>query len=162
MTSGTVDQPAQVDGTGATAIGKVTGHTLLQLPTGTCTPYTASGVNDLDVALIEIDHATAAQLEVLDIGPLTGITPRPQIQQGQLMEFTGRASGHRTLKVGGLGVIYQLKAGGQTDLFSESHPTLVATLLSAPRGATRQARGFGRINLLSRLEWHGLVRDDCW
>ncbi|HVQ16324.1 MAG TPA: hypothetical protein VMS40_22135 [Vicinamibacterales bacterium] len=117
MTSGTVEQPAQVDSRRAAAIGTVTSYTPLQVPSGTCTPYTGTGVNTVDMALIELDSTTTAQLEVLDIGALSGITPRTQIQQGQLVEFTGRASGHRTLKVGGLGVIYQLKAGAQTYCF---------------------------------------------
>jgi hypothetical protein len=117
MSSGTVEQPAHIDSRRASAIGTVTSHTPLQVPSGICTPYTRTGVNTVDVALIEMNSATAAQLEVLDIGLLSGITPRAQIQQGQLVEFTGRVSGHRRVKVGGLGVIYQLKAGGQTYCF---------------------------------------------
>jgi len=35
----------------------------------------------------------------------------------QIVKFTGRSSGHRTVKVGGLGVIYQLRWAGQTYCF---------------------------------------------
>jgi hypothetical protein len=70
-----------------------------------------------DAALIEINPATSANLEVLDIGPLTSITPRTNIVQGQVVEFTGRSSGHRTLRVGKLGAVYQLRWAGQTYCF---------------------------------------------
>jgi len=117
MTAGAVDQPAQVDSKRAAPIGLVSSHSPLQLPVGQCTPYATAGVNAVDAALIEINPTTGANLEVLDIGPLTGITPRTNIVQGQVVEFTGRTSGHRTVKVGGLGVIYQLRWAGQTYCF---------------------------------------------
>jgi hypothetical protein len=117
MTSGTVDQPARVDSKRAAAIGMVSAHTSLQLPAGLCTPASTTGVNTVDIALIEIDPSTSADLEVLDIGPLTGVTPISKIGQGQLVEFTGRSSGNRTLRVGGLGVIYKLKSNGQDYCF---------------------------------------------
>jgi hypothetical protein len=113
MTTGPVDQPAQADSIHAKQIGSCGTHTPLQLPQGqACTPYTTQGVNEVDAALIDIDPNTAADLEVLDIGPLTGITPRPNVTQGQMVEFTGRTAGNRTVKVGGLGVIYELPYGG--------------------------------------------------
>jgi len=117
MTSGTVEQPAQVDSNRAAAIGTVSAHTSLQLPVGLCTPKSATGVNTVDIALIEIDSSTSADLEVLDIGPLTGITPIASIGQGQTVEFTGRSSGNRTLRVGALGIIYKLKWQGQDYCF---------------------------------------------
>jgi hypothetical protein len=117
MTSGTVDQPAKVDSKRAAVIGIVSSHTPLQLPVGLCTLASISGVNTVDIALIEIDPSTSADLEVLDIGPLTGITPIAKIGQGQLVEFTGRSSGNRTLRTGGLGVIYKLKWNGQDYCF---------------------------------------------
>ena len=83
MTSGTVEQPAQIDSKRAAAIGTVSTHTSLQLPVGLCTPKSATGVNTVDIALIEIDPSTSADLEVLDIGPLTGVTPIASIGQGQ-------------------------------------------------------------------------------
>jgi hypothetical protein len=117
MTSGTVEQPAQIDSKRAAAIGTVSTHTSLQLPVGLCTPKSITGVNTVDIALIEIDPSTSADLEVLDIGPLTGVTPIAGIGQGQTVEFTGRSSGNRTLRVGGLGIIYKLKWQGQEYCF---------------------------------------------
>jgi hypothetical protein len=117
MTSGTVDQPSKLDSKRAAAIGTVSTHTPLQLPAGLCTPKSTTGVNTVDVALIEIDPSTSADLEVLDIGTLTGVTPIADIGQGQLVEFTGRSSGNRTLRVGALGVIYKLKYKGQDYCF---------------------------------------------
>jgi hypothetical protein len=117
MTSGTVEQPAQIDSRRAAAIGTVSAHTSLQLPVGLCTPKSITGVNTVDIALIEIDRSTSADLEVLDIGPLTGVTPIAGIGQGQTVEFTGRSSGNRTLRVGGLGIIYKLKWQGQEYCF---------------------------------------------
>lgn len=117
MTAGTVDQPARADSRRAGTIGIVSAHTPLQLQTGACTPETSIGINTVDAALIAIDPATPAKMEVLDIGPLTGITPRANVLKGQFVELTGRTSGHRTLKVGGLGMLYELKDGGQTYCF---------------------------------------------
>ena len=51
MTSGTVEQPAQIDSKRAAAIGTVSAHTSLQLPVGLCTPKSATGVNTVDIAL---------------------------------------------------------------------------------------------------------------
>lgn len=117
MTSGRVDQPAKIDSKRAATIGAVSTHTSLQLPAGLCTPASATGVNTVDIALIEIDSAIAADLEVLDIGPLTGVTPISGIGQGQLVEFTGRSSGNRALRVGALGIIYKLRSNGQDYCF---------------------------------------------
>jgi hypothetical protein len=118
MTAGTVDQPAQVDSRRAVGIGTVSKHTPLTLPTGICTPVSTSGLNTVDVALIEIDGSTTnADLEVLDIGPLTGITPISKIGQGQLVEFTGRNSGNRMLRVGALNIIYEMNSNGKTYCF---------------------------------------------
>lgn len=117
MTSGTVDQPARVDWKSPAPIGSVHLHTPLQQSSGLCTPDSTSGLNTVDVALIEIDHSIPANLGILDIGPLTGITPIAKIGQGQVVEFTGRSSGNRTLKVGRLGLIYEHQHNGQTYCF---------------------------------------------
>lgn len=117
MRSGTVHQPAKVDSKKAAAIGTVSAHSNLQLPVGVCTPVSVTGLNTVDVALIEIDPSTSADLEILDIGPLTGVTPIASIGQGQLLEFTGRSSGNRSLRIGGLGVIYKLRWNGRDYCF---------------------------------------------
>ncbi len=117
MTSGTVDQPAKIDRKNAARIGSVHSHSPLQSSAGLCTPASKNGLNSVDVALIEIDPSVPANLEILDIGPLAGIIPIAKIGQGQAVEFTGRSSGNRSLKVGRLGVIYQYQKNGQTYCF---------------------------------------------
>jgi len=120
MTSGTVTQPAKIDSRKAKSIGAVGAHSSLQLAAGVCTPVSSTGLNTVDLALIKIDAFTSANLEILDIGPLTGVTPIAAIGQGQLVEFTGRSSGNRSLRIGGLGVLYKLRWKGQDYCFKNT------------------------------------------
>jgi hypothetical protein len=109
-----VDQPAQADSSASAApIGKrVAGTTLVgSKVSDPCNPYnTATPINTLDVALIEIDDTTAVSTppEIQNIGVLTGIVPRPLLNRGQQVEFSGKSSGYKVRFLKGVGVPYRL------------------------------------------------------
>lgn len=116
----TVDQPAKYDDANASGIGKSTPGVTLQYCTSPtpCNPYLNDPhIVEVDSALIELDTGVAADLEVLDIGPISGVIAKSSMTTGQSIEFAGRTSGHRIAEVGGLAVFYRLKLGGNTYCF---------------------------------------------
>jgi hypothetical protein len=115
-TSLAVDQPAQTDNAKtASWIGNSSAVSSLATNfAAVCNPW-ASGVtmNDVDVALVKIDKGVPSKKEVLDIGAITALTPRANLSPGQTVEFTGRSSGHKAVKIGGLAVAFRLYGNGQ-------------------------------------------------
>ncbi len=75
-----------------------------------CNPYAGLPMNEVDAALFEIDKAISSDLEVMDIGPLTGVTPRARLTPGQTVEMAGKSSGIRRLVVGGLAATYRFRS----------------------------------------------------
>jgi hypothetical protein len=67
-----------------------------------CNPYDALPMNEVDAALIGIDKSVPSELEVMDIGPLTGTTRRADLTPSQTVEIAGKSSGNRRLAIGGL------------------------------------------------------------
>lgn len=108
-----VDQPAHVDAGSSGSIGKIA-HALVPEVSqkGTpCNPYLGSGVNEFDVALIDLDQSLASNFEVMDIGPVHGLMPKAQITPGLNVEMTGRTSGYRQLQIAGIAVTYKFTDG---------------------------------------------------
>ena len=75
-----------------------------------CNPYSGLPMNEVDAALIKIDKAVSSEFEVMDIGPLTGVTPRARLTPGQTVEIAGKSSGIRRLVIGGLAVTYRFRS----------------------------------------------------
>jgi hypothetical protein len=107
-----VDQPAQHDSVKkAVNIGsRAQGTSLVPSPSSAlCNPLTAT--NLVDVALIDLGNGISSDLEVLDIGKLSGSPAKiASMSVGQTVETTGRTSGHRLLEIGGMAVTYQFEA----------------------------------------------------
>ncbi len=117
-----VEQPAPYDDAQATTIGTSTTSIVLQhCPgTGQCNPYTQSQhITSIDTTLVEFNTDIAADLEILSIGPLTGVVAKNSMSPGQEITFVGRTSGNRIAEVGGLGIFYRLKMNGQTYCFRD-------------------------------------------
>jgi hypothetical protein len=115
-----VKQPSQRDSTSTTMIGQTVASTVLSVcPVGTkCNPWSGVVPNDVDLSLIEIDPGSVATvLEVLDIGPLTGIMPRASISTSQAVEVMGRTSRHNALQVGGLAAWFNFQHNGNEYCF---------------------------------------------
>jgi hypothetical protein len=111
-----VFHPAKADGsTHAKRIGKVALHGGLKIcPAKSPCSWRATGsyVNDVDVALIEIDPALSSKHEVFKIGAVTGIRSGDKLVQGMAVELTGRSAGHKsTLELGGNGKYYKIPDG---------------------------------------------------
>jgi hypothetical protein len=51
----------------------------------------------------------STDLQVLQHCPLSGITPKANVNPGTLVDMVGKESGLRTLEVGGLGITYRLR-----------------------------------------------------
>jgi hypothetical protein len=99
-----------------------------------CNPYTnAPHIAEVDTALIGLSQGIAADLEVLAIGPLSGIVAKNSMTPGQSIEFAGRTSGHRIAEVGGLALFYRLMLGGKTycfrNLFEVRWKSVLRTML---------------------------------
>jgi len=67
-------------------------------------------MNEVDASLFEIDKAISSDFEVMDIGPLTGVTARARLTPGQTVEIAGKSSGIRRLVIGGLAVTYRFRS----------------------------------------------------
>lgn len=106
-----VDQPAFIDSKSSNSIGNVVYKSqLITSPNnGICNPWNnASIVNEMDVALIEIDGATKSMYEINDIGPVDGLAGLATLSPGLALEFSGRSSSYSTLEIGGLGVMQKI------------------------------------------------------
>lgn len=115
-----VDQPAKRDDASASGIGMSTPVVPLQHCTSLtpCGAYsTAPHIAEVDTALIDLNLGVAADLEVLAIGPMSGVVAKNSMSPRQSVEFAGRTSGHRFAELGGLGLFYRLKLGTKTYCF---------------------------------------------
>ncbi len=100
---------------------------------GPCNPYLSSPhVSSVDTTLVEFDPGVASDLEILSIGPVTGVVAQNSMTPGQEVTFEGRTSGNRVAEVGGLAVFYRLEVNGQAycfrDLFEVRWRSFVRTL----------------------------------
>lgn len=114
-----VIQPAPCDGKGALIGNSIVATTLTPCaPDTACNPWSGAVGHELDLALIEIvDPSVGTMLEVLDIGPLTGVTRRAAMSTGQPVEVMGRTTEFSALQIGGLAAWYRLGSGKQTFCF---------------------------------------------
>jgi len=115
-----VAQPSRRDAASPAVIGRTVSSTALTVcPPGTkCNPWSGVTPNEIDASLIQIDTKTvSAILEVLDVGPLTGVTPRASISPSQAVEAVGRTSRRNALQVGGLAAWYTFTHGGSDYCF---------------------------------------------
>jgi hypothetical protein len=145
------EQPAQLDSSSAARIGTVVRSTGL-ISAGawsTCNPYDSSvPMNELDISLIELDPGILSDLEVLDIGPIQGRTPKTALAPFLNVEVTGRSSGYRALETGGLAVVYRFRdPSGQTycfrNLFQLNWPSFGRLILGRPVRLDRVTRELG-------------------
>jgi hypothetical protein len=115
-----VNQPALRDSRSAGVVGmSVLSSAIIGCAPGAkCNPWSDIAVNEIDAALIELDGSgIPSLLEVLDIGPLTGITNRAGLTTGQSIEVMGRTSGLNNLQLGGLAAWYSFAHDGQDYCF---------------------------------------------
>jgi hypothetical protein len=107
-------QPSKRDSSSATTIGEVVAATsLATCPAGMkCNPWSGVTPNEIDVSLIDLGNGVSAALEVLDIGPLTGVMPRASISPSQAVEVMARTSRRNRLQVGGLAAWYSFAHDG--------------------------------------------------
>jgi hypothetical protein len=110
-----VEQPAKADSSSAAMpIGSRTIGTRLisSKITDPCNAYaTTTPINSLDVALVHIDVTTSVKdpPEILQVGTLVGgVVPRELLNPGQLVEFSGKKSGHKHRVLRGVGVPYRV------------------------------------------------------
>lgn len=115
-----VTQPARRDLPGAGILGpSILATQLTGSPPGTlCNPWSGATAHEIDAALIELSPtATTALLEVLDVGPLSGVLARASLSPRQTLEVMGRTSGFNSMQVGGLAAWYSFSHGGRDYCF---------------------------------------------
>jgi hypothetical protein len=76
-------------------------------------PYDPT-INEVDVALVAFDDQAQADLAVLGVGALTGISSKSLVHQGALVEVVGKESGRRSLYVGGATLTREFDLDGTT------------------------------------------------
>jgi hypothetical protein len=108
-----VDQPSDRDNSAAaTEIGRCVAATKLVPSAGKCNPY-GPALQRVDAALIEIDPTVTSELELLNVGRLSGRLPMAALTQRMLVEVVGKRCGHRQLRLGGIGICQELMIDGQ-------------------------------------------------
>jgi hypothetical protein len=157
-------QPAWSDDSQTTDIGNCT-HSNVLISCNSKDPCSIwaeeVAVNEVDSALIRLNENTSSKLEILQIGKLTGITPRANLTQGQAIELVGRTSGHKRLEIGGISVAYRITDSDKKhycfhNLIELKDPSHWSNVISSPvqpgdSGAwicTPSSQGF---------EWCGMV-----
>lgn len=106
--------PAKRDLGTASVLGtSVLATPLTPAPAGTlCNPWSGAAAHEIDASLIKLNPTPAfALLEVLDVGPLSGLLPRAMLSPMQSLEVMGRTSGFNTMQVGGLAAWYSFSHG---------------------------------------------------
>jgi hypothetical protein len=153
-----VIQPAPRDGRGVLIGRSIVATTLISCAANVaCNPWSGANGHELDLALIEIANPSiGTQLEVLDIGPLSGITRRAAMSTGQPVEVMGRTTEFSSLQLGGLAVWYRLGSGKDTICFKnlfevESPYGHIPAIKSGDSGAAVCAAG------ASGKEWCGMI-----
>jgi hypothetical protein len=131
-----VKQPSQRDSSSPSLIGPSvwSASPVACLPHQKCAPGSGHSPNLVDLSLIDLGSCSpAALLEVLDIGPLTGVMPRSDISPFQPVEVMGRTSRYSALEVGGLAAWYSFNFNGQDycfqNLFEVQSPYAVAGVI---------------------------------
>jgi hypothetical protein len=115
-----LNQPAQRDLRSAGILGPSILATPLSAsaPGMLCNPWSGATAHDIDASLIELSPTQAtALLEVLDVGPLSGVLPRSSLSPLQTLEVMGRTSWFNTMQVGGLAAWYSFSHGGRDYCF---------------------------------------------
>jgi hypothetical protein len=109
-----IHHPARCDSKKTSAIGaSILASPLTPCPTGQpCNPWSSVLPNEVDLSLIRIDPLLISSvLAVLDIGAMSGITPRANLSTGQTVEVMARTSRHNHLQIGGLAAWYKFRHG---------------------------------------------------
>ena len=115
-----VFQPSQRDYSPSNTIGRsILATPLTACPAGvSCNPWSGIAAHEIDASLIELSAAhMTALMEVLDLGPLSGVMPRSSITPLQALEVMGRTSKYKAMRVGGLAVWYSFQHGGNDYCF---------------------------------------------
>ena len=105
-----VDQPSQVDDPAASVIGNCL-YSKIPLSTSgqLCNPRNRDiMLNDMDLALVELNQSITASTSIINIGHLHGLTPAANLTPRLLVEMQGRTSGHRSLELGGIGFVQEI------------------------------------------------------
>ncbi len=134
-TSSWVNQPSQRDLASAGVVGQSIWSTaLVECPAGQCNPWSGHTPNDVDISLIALNAMHPQPLlEVLDVGPLSGVLNRAQLSTSQSVEVMGRTSGYNALQIGALAAWYNLTFDGKDycfrNLFEVESPYGVAGVI---------------------------------
>lgn len=113
VTPDVVDHPSRRDSTAGSRIGGVAHDCMPNtFPTGLAltTANQALHANEVDAALIEIDAAVAAKLEIDSLGPIAGVF-KGSIQQWQPATYVGRTSNRQNVEFRGCIVYYNVPDG---------------------------------------------------
>lgn len=154
-----VTHPSGRDSGSPAVIGKtVCASDLVGCPPGVaCNPWSGAVPNEYDAALFEIDASKIPTLlEVLDVGPLTGVTDRASMTTTQPVQVMGRTSEFQSMQVGGLAPWYSFHHAGKDycfkNLFEVHSPYGVCGVIQAgDSGAPVCAAGAGG------TEWAGMI-----
>lgn len=133
-----VDQPSQVDNSSYSTIGKCVFSKLPSFNNGVkCNIYNPAALNDMDVALIELNSNIQCNLSIISVGKIDGYTPGNQMHPNLLIDYTGRTSGFQSLSLGGISVIQEITDHNgrkycMNHLIEIKRPTMLGLALNRP------------------------------
>lgn len=157
-----VDQPSRLDNSSYSSIGTCVLSKLPSYNNGVrCNIYNSGVLNEMDVALIELNSTIQCNFSMVGVGKIDGHTPGNQMHPNLLIDYTGRTSGFQSLSLGGIGVIQEITDhnGGKycmNHLIEIKRPTMVSLALNRPvhggdSGAWIVTQG------ASGTEWCGMI-----
>lgn len=133
-----VTQPSLKDDSSASVIGQsVFSHCPVTSGGMLCNPANKTILNEMDVSLIKLDSAIAANKSIINIGTIHGVTKNIQLHPNLGIEFNGRTSDYKTKVLGGIGVTQQLDdpQGNPccfTHLIEIKEPSITKLVLNRP------------------------------
>ncbi|MCJ8208123.1 hypothetical protein MUY27_00290 [Mucilaginibacter sp. RS28] len=158
-----VDQPSSIDYSTPGSIGSCV-YNCLPFPNNgnLCNPRNTTYLNDMDIALVELDPQIQSACSILNIGSIKDYMPANNLHPNLKVEFNGRSSGHQTLVTGGIGLVMEVEdtQTGQKscvkDLIEIKQPSLSNLVLQRPvKGGDSGA--WITINGTNGLEWAGMI-----
>lgn len=93
----------------AGTIGRCVRSTTLKPHMGPLDPYDASSLNDVDVAVIQLDES--AEMAVLEVGAVTGVSSKSHVNPESVVDVVGKERGRQTLYIGGATMVQEFHHG---------------------------------------------------
>lgn len=105
-------QPSPADnGRAAERIGDCVESCALMSHVPPLDPYDPS-INTVDAAVVQLDDSVPADMQILNVGALAGISTKSQVHPNSSVEIAGKEAGHQSLYIGGVTMVHEFDLDG--------------------------------------------------